>query len=121
MFLFFVLAGALGGVLGGMGMGGGTVLIPILTIFFDCGQHSAQAINLLSFIPMSVVAIIIHLKNKMIKFNDVIYIVVIGVVFCIIGCYVAKNIDSKMLSKFFGGFLICLSVLQIFTVIKEQK
>ena len=34
-FLVYLLAGLAGGILGGMGMGGGTVLIPILTMF--CG------------------------------------------------------------------------------------
>ena len=33
-YLFFAIAGIVGGVFGGMGMGGGTLLIPILTIFF---------------------------------------------------------------------------------------
>ena len=32
-FLWYAVAGVLGGVLGGMGMGGGTVLIPLLSIF----------------------------------------------------------------------------------------
>ena len=37
-FIFYLLAGFLSGVLGGMGMGGGTVLIPALTIFFGVEQ-----------------------------------------------------------------------------------
>ena len=32
-FIVYMFAGLAGGILGGMGMGGGTVLIPILTIF----------------------------------------------------------------------------------------
>ncbi|MBE7090170.1 MAG: sulfite exporter TauE/SafE family protein, partial [Clostridiales bacterium] len=31
-FVLYVIAGVLGGVLGGMGMGGGTLLIPLLGI-----------------------------------------------------------------------------------------
>ena len=33
--ILFVLAGALGGVLAGMGMGGGTLTIPLLVLLFD--------------------------------------------------------------------------------------
>lgn len=62
-FLWYAVAGVLGGVLGGMGMGGGTVLIPLLSIFYAVEQHTAQAVNLIAFIPMAVVAIIIHIKN----------------------------------------------------------
>ena len=56
-----ILAGIVGGIIGGMGMGGGTLLIPILTIFLDVEQKNAQAINLVAFIPM---AIIVKYKEK---------------------------------------------------------
>lgn len=52
-FLVCLLAGLAGGVLGGMGMGGGTVLIPILTMLCGVPQHMAQSVNLFSFLPMS--------------------------------------------------------------------
>ena len=55
------------GVLGGLGMGGGTILIPLLTIFFDVEQQQAQAINLVAFIPMAIVSLIIHIKNKRVR------------------------------------------------------
>ena len=66
-FLWLFLAGLVSGIVGGMGMGGGTLLIPILTIFLSFKQKSAQAINLLVFIPMSLVALVIHIKNKFVK------------------------------------------------------
>ncbi|MGB9679340.1 MAG: sulfite exporter TauE/SafE family protein, partial [Thermoanaerobacteraceae bacterium] len=47
MKLFFI--GILSGIIGGMGLGGGTILIPALTIFAGIEQHLAQSINLLSF------------------------------------------------------------------------
>lgn len=40
-FLWYAVAGVLGGVLGGMGMGGGTVLVPLLSIFYAVEQHTA--------------------------------------------------------------------------------
>jgi len=43
-----LLFGILSGVLGGLGMGGGTLLIPLLTIFLNFEQKLAQGINLLS-------------------------------------------------------------------------
>ena len=72
-FVWYIIAGLLGGVLGGMGMGGGTLLIPILTIFLAFEQKNAQAINLLAFIPMSIVAIIIHIKNKFYNFFHLLF------------------------------------------------
>ena len=59
-----ILAGIVGGIIGGMGMGGGTLLIPILTIFLDVPQKNAQAINLVAFIPMAIIVTIINIKRK---------------------------------------------------------
>ena len=123
-FIWYVLAGFLSGVLGGMGMGGGTILIPLLSIFYQVGQHTAQAANLISFIPMAVVALIIHLKNKLIIFKDILKIVIPGLISCVIGCFVARAINGELLKKFFGGFLIILAVVQCVTAFKnktEQK
>ena len=47
----FVLFGFLAGIIGGMGMGGGTLLVPLLS-FLDMEQKTIQATNLISFIPM---------------------------------------------------------------------
>ena len=62
-FLVWLTAGIAGGVLGGMGMGGGTVLIPILTIFCGVPQHMAQSVNLLTFLPMSALSLRVHAQN----------------------------------------------------------
>ena len=61
--IFLILAGIVGGVIAGMGMGGGTLLIPILTIFLSVSQHLSQAINLIGFVPMAIIALIIHSKK----------------------------------------------------------
>jgi len=95
--LWLGIAGLISGVIGGMGMGGGTLLIPILTIFLGVLQKSAQSINLLVFIPMSIVAIIIHMKNQLIDFKVGIPIILSGVVFSIGGSYLASIISNNLL------------------------
>lgn len=120
-FLWYALAGVSGGLLGGMGMGGGTVLIPILSLFFNLGQHTVQAVNLISFILMAVIALIIHVKNGLVDFKGVLPIIITGVIFCIIGCFVARNINGSVLRRIFGGFLILLSVIQVVTYFKDSK
>ena len=119
-FLWYCFAGALSGVLGGMGMGGGTILIPLLNIFYNVSQHTAQGLNLISFIPMSVIAIIIHLKNKLVDFSKVLLIVLPGVFTCILGCYIARAISGDVLKRCFGGFLLVLSIFQFVTKIKKN-
>ena len=94
--LWYVFAGFLSGILGGMGMGGGTVLIPLLSIFYKVSQHVAQASNLISFIPMAIVALILHLKNKLVDFNGIMWIILPGVISCIVGCYIARAISGDV-------------------------
>ena len=65
MWYLYLIFGILSGVIGGMGMGGGTLLIPLLTIFCGISQIVAQMYNLLAFLPMSIIAIFIHYKNKL--------------------------------------------------------
>ena len=50
-FYLYFLAGIAGGIPGGMGMGGGTALIPLLVLLCGAEQGVAQGINLLSFLP----------------------------------------------------------------------
>lgn len=52
------------GIISGIGMGGGTVLIFLLTFMLGIEQHIAQGANLIFFIPTSIVAIIVNFKNK---------------------------------------------------------
>ena len=123
--IYLVLAGVVSGIIGGMGMGGGTLLIPILTIFLSFNQKNAQAINLLVFIPMAIVAIIIHIKNKLVDFKVGIPIICTGVLFSIAGSSVADMIGNKILQKIFGVFLLGVGVNQaihsIIMLIKKHK
>ena len=113
--------GIIGGILGGMGMGGGTLLIPLLTIFLSVGQKLAQSINLLAFLPMSIIALIIHAKNKRLELKNSLFMIIPALLFSILGGYLASVIKSKLLRKFFGYFLIVLAFLNVVLTIKNSK
>lgn len=119
--ILFIVFGVLAGVFGGMGLGGGSVLIPLLTIFLGIGQKVAQGYNLLAFLVMAVVAIIIHSKNKLINFKSIVWIVVSGAIFCGLGAYLTTIVDTKVLKIIFSVFLILLGIWQGISAIKEKK
>lgn len=54
--LWYALSGLAAGVLAGMGMGGGTLLIPLLTLALGVGQQEAQGVNMLAFLPGAILA-----------------------------------------------------------------
>ena len=118
------LAGIVSGVIGGMGMGGGTLLIPILTIFLGFAQKNAQGINLIAFIPMSLVALVIHMKNKLVDFRVGIPIICSGLLFSVGGSYLASLLNNDILKKIFAVFLLLVGVyqaIQTIITIKNSK
>lgn len=113
--ILLALSGIAAGILGGMGMGGGTILIPLLTIFFNVGQKEAQAINLVSFIPMAIVSLAIHIKNKRVKKEGLLWIIVPAVLTSVGGGFAVQAVNGEVLKRIFGGFLLLLSVVQFFS------
>lgn len=108
----YILFGVLGGIIGGMGMGGGTLLIPLLTIFLSIEQKSAQGINLLAFIPMAVVALIIHFKNKLVVTKGIFWIIIPGIIFSVGFAFIASLLHNEILHTLFGIFLILIAVYE---------
>ena len=121
MFIMEVIVGALGGIVGGMGMGGGTLTIPLLTIFLKYEQLQAQGINLIAFLPMSVVALVIHFKNKLVDIKSTWGIALVGCMFSLLGAIIANNTSNAVLKKVFALFLIGLWIWQLIELIKNKK
>ena len=107
-----VVAGVVAGVFGGMGMGGGTLLIPILTILLGFEQKLAQAINLISFLAMALLSLIVHFKNGLVKIKNLWLMIIFGIIFSFLGAFLAGKINSLYLRKIFGVFLIILAIFQ---------
>lgn len=111
----------MGGIIAGMGMGGGTLTIPILTIFLHYKQINAQGLNLIAFLPTAVVALIIHIKNKLVDFKNTWLFALVGCITCIGSAIGANHMSNKVLKKLFAVFLIGLAIWQLVEFIKEIK
>lgn len=116
-----LLVGFISGILGGMGLGGGTILIPALTIFLSFEQTIAQGFNLISFIPMAVVAIIIYFKNNYIHTENLGWLIIPGIMFSVLSAIISNNIPKNILRIIFGGFLIVIGLWQMVSLIKISK
>lgn len=114
-----IISGLIAGTVSGIGMGGGTVLIFLLSTFVGMEQHIAQATNLVFFIPTSIAAIIVNLKNKNANLKLTMIISIFGIIGAVIGAKVAINTDVKSLRKYFGVFLAIIAIHEIYTLIKE--
>lgn len=113
-----ILIGTVSGIVSGTGMGGGTILIFLLGTILGIEQHTAQATNLIFFIPTSIVAIIVNLKNKNIDIKLAIFISILGIIGAIIGAKLAILTDVRNLKKYFGYFLAVIALHEIYSLIK---
>lgn len=116
-----ILIGIVSGVVTGLGMGGGTILILLLSLIMNLDQHIAQATNLVFFIPTSIAAILINLKQKNIDLKLGIKISIFGIIGAVIGAIIADKIPSNNLRKYFAIFILIIALHEIYALYKEYK
>lgn len=116
-----IIFGLVSGIVSGTGMGGGTILVFLLTFLSGVEQHIAQATNLIFFIPTSIVAIIVNIKNKNIDFKLATIISIFGILGAIIGAKLSIYTDVNKLRTYFGIFLLIIAIHEIYTIIKTNK
>ena len=120
-----ILIGMFSGIFSGIGMGGGTILIFLLTTFAGLEQHIAQATNLIYFVPTAISAIIVNYKNKNIDIKLATLISICGAIGAVIGAKISVNTDVQKLRKLFGIFLAIIAIHEIYTIfskyIKSKK
>lgn len=115
-----VLAGLVCGVLSGFGIGGGSLLMVWLTAVLSMEQRTAQGVNLLYFLPTAACSLIFHVKNKQIIWKAVIPAVIAGCLTAIPGAVLAGNLDTALLRKLFGGFLVLVGLSEVFLKGKKK-
>ena len=108
-----ILVGIISGIVSGLGMGGGTILITFLTYFLKVNQIVAQASNIIFFIPTSIIATIVNIKNHTLKWKIAVPIVITGVIGATIGSIIANKINTTLLKKAFAIFPIFIAVYQL--------
>ena len=97
------------------------MIIFLLTAFSGLDQHTAQATNLIYFVPTAISAIIVNYKEKNVNTNLAVVISVCGAIGAIIGAKISVNIDVEKLRKLFGIFLAIIAIHEIYTLFKEYK
>ena len=120
-FVYLILMGIVSGTLGGMGMGGGTLLIPLLTIIFNFNQRLAQGINLISFSLMAIFIVFLHIKNGLINIKTGLVFALFSVPACILGAVLVRVVHTKYLKMLYGALLILIAIIQTYSELKNKK
>jgi uncharacterized membrane protein YfcA len=102
------IVGGLGAglVSGAVGIGGGQVFVPILTIGFRLPQPLAQGTSLAAIIPTAIVGGITHLREGNVVAEAAIWMGMGALVGAVIGALIAVEVPAELLARIFGAFLI---------------
>ena len=119
--MWVALVGFCSGIISGMGIGGGTILIPALLFFTDITQQQAQGVNLIYFIPTAITALITHQKKGTLDWKTAKPLAILGLAGAAAGAFLAVSLESEVLRKIFGGFLFLMGLSEIFKKKKEKK
>lgn len=115
------LAAAATGALSGWGVGGGTLLLVVMTLFLGVGHRDAQVINLLFFLPTAGISLFFHRKNGYLDKKTWMEAAPVGVAAAFAGAMVSVLVDVSLLRKPFGAFLLYGGGLMLWSGIKGEK
>lgn len=112
-----LLAGVGCGVLSAWGIGGGTLLLLVMTLVFGVDQTAAQGINLLYFLPTAGAGLLFHRKSGLLDRDALRQAVPWGLVTAAVSAWAAAAIDTELLRKPFGIYLLVMGVV---TLVKKD-
>lgn len=114
--LIYIILGLVAGIFGGVfGIGGGTVLIPVMVYIFGLTQHQAQGTTLAAMIPpIGLLAAWRYWQAGNVKLSMAGFICIGFFVGGLIGASLVQNVSDPLLKKFFGVFLLLVSLEMIF-------
>ena len=115
------LAGLFCGAFSGLGIGGGTLLMVWMTAVIGLDQRVAQGMNLLYFLPTAVCAWSFHIKNRLIRWRIVLPAILTGCASALGAALLATVMDTGLLRKLFGGFLILVGLRELFAAQRRDK
>lgn len=92
------------------GVGGGTLLLLVMTLFLGVEQRTAQGINLLFFLPTAMGALLCHQRNGFLHGKTLKIAIPWGICGALIGAFLATGVDVAVLRRPFGVYLLLAGV-----------
>jgi len=103
---FGVAVGATSGLLG---VGGGTLMVPFLTLAAGLSQHAAEATSLLVVLPTAIVASVVLRRRGVGDLGLALRFGTLGAVGSVLGALLALALPGHVLKLVFGCFLLLVS------------
>lgn len=107
-----LIIGLSAGIFGGLvGLGGGLIMIPLMCIFLQLGQHKAHGTSLVALVFTGISGAIIYGINGSVDYKAAAALAVTAVFTAHFGARYAHSMAEWKLKKYFGFFLIFVSLL----------
>lgn len=100
------LCGLGAAIISAWGVGGGTLLLLVMTLFLGVDQRTAQGINLLFFLPTAASALICHAKGGYLDKPTLKAAIPVALLAAALGAWLATAMDVELLRKPFGVYLL---------------
>ena len=120
-FLLLILTGLFSGVFAGMGMGGGTFLVPLLSLCFGVEQIFCQSTNVVCFLILAIVCFVIYAIKKLIDFRVVLCVGLPAMIVAGLACLLSIRIQSNVLRIIFACFIILIGVVMLVMNLLQNK
>ena len=104
------LCGLGASVVSAWGVGGGTLLLLVMTLFLGVDQRTAQGINLLFFLPTAASALVCHARGGYLDKPTLKAAVPVAVAAALVGAWMSNAVEVEVLRKPFGVYLLLSGV-----------
>lgn len=115
------LCGLGASVISAWGVGGGTLLLLVMTLFLGVDQRTAQGVNLLFFLPTAASALVCHAKAGYLDKPTLKAAVPAAVAAALIGAWISNALDVEVLRKPFGVYLLLSGISLVWPKKKESQ
>ena len=97
-------------ILSAWGVGGGTLLLLVMTLLLGVDQRTAQGINLLFFLPAAASALLVHRKHGYLDRPTLRAAIPPAAAAALLGAWIATAVDAEILRRPFGVYLLLAGV-----------
>ncbi len=119
--ILLIIIGFIAGFLGALlGIGGGSIIVPILVIFLHYPMHTAVAIGLITIIATSISAAHVNILKGLVNLELSYTLEIATVLASITGGFISNSINDSILKIIFGILLIITAIIYIKDSIKPS-
>lgn len=96
-----------------LGVGGGTVMVPLLVAAAAFSQHRAHATSLAAIVPIASVAVLVFAAEGVVEYDTAALLAVGAVVGAPLGARVMAAVGERSLEAAFGLFLVAVGIAMV--------